>query len=160
MFQVFTISHDGRPIQTINGLKVMVDYSFSNHPPVDLLIVPGGFGTRKEVGNKKTIEWIRLTHRKTKMTMSVCTGAVLLGKAGLLDGLESVTHHQVTHLLEEVAPDTTIAMDQRWVDNGRVLTSGGISAGIDLSFHVVEKLFGPEIKSKTATYMEYGDWRT
>lgn len=159
MFQVFTLSEDGRPIQTINGLKVMVDYSFDNHPPIDLLVIPGGVGTRNEVNNEAVIRWIQKAHRNGQLTMSVCSGSVLLGKAGLLEGLEAVTHHEVFHLLEKASPRTRINRDERWIDNDRVMTSAGISAGIDLSLHVVEKLYGPDIKKKTVTYMEYGDWK-
>ncbi len=158
LFQIYTISADGRPIQTINGLRVMVDCSFDNHPPIDILVVPGGVGTRTEVKKEKVLEWIRKTHQSTRITMSVCTGAILLGKLGLLDGLESTTHHEVFDLLENVAPRTIIAPEKRWHDHDRVMTSGGISAGIDLSLHVVEKLFGKEAKYRTMAYMEYGEW--
>jgi transcriptional regulator GlxA family with amidase domain len=158
LFQIYTISADGRPIQTINGLRVMVDCSFDNHPPLDILVVPGGVGTRSEVKNEKVLEWIGKTHQSTKITMSVCTGAVLLGKLGLLDGLESTTHHEVFDLLEDVAPRTIITPEKRWHDHDRVMTSGGISAGIDLSLHVVEKLFGAVAKQRTMAYMEYGEW--
>lgn len=159
MFQVFTISQDGRPIQTINGLRVMVDYSFDNHPPIDLLIVPGGVGTRKEAKNTKVLSWIREVHRNDQITMSVCTGAILLGKIGLLDDLEATTHHEVFDLLEAAAPRSIIKPDKRWIDNDRVMTSGGISAGIDLSLHVVQKLYGEEVRKQTAAYMEYGEWK-
>ncbi len=159
MFQVFTLSEDGRPIQTINGLKVMVDYSFDNHPPIDLLVVPGGVGTRNEINNEKVIQWIQKVYRNTDITMSVCSGSILLGKAGLLEDVEAVTHHEVLHLLEKASPRTLINREKRWIDNGRVMTSAGISAGIDLSLHVVEKIYGANIKKKTVTYMEYGDWR-
>ncbi len=159
MFQVFTLSEDGRPIQTINGLKAMVDYSFDNHPPIDLLVIPGGVGTRKEVNNDKVIQWIKQVHKNGHITMSVCSGSILLGKAGLLEDLEAVTHHEVFHLLEKASPRTRINRDKRWIDNDRVMTSAGISAGIDLSLHVVEKLYGADIKKKTVTYMEYGDWK-
>ncbi|MDW7670399.1 MAG: DJ-1/PfpI family protein [Bacillota bacterium] len=159
MFQVFTISRDGRPVQTISGLKVIVDYSFDNHPPIDLLVIPGGVGTRSEVKKEMVIDWIKRMHRQNQITMSVCSGSILLGKAGLLDDMESVTHHEVFELLEKAAPRTIINPDERWIDNDRVMTSAGISAGIDLSLHLVEKLYGSEVKKRTVIYMEYGDWK-
>ena len=87
--------------------------------------------------------------------LSVCTGALLLAKAGLLDGLEATTHRGAIDLLREVAPRTTIHADRRFVDNGRIICSAGIAAGIDMSLHVVERLLGAEIATKTAQHMEY-----
>lgn len=158
LFQVFTITQDGSSIKSVNGLKVIPDYSFSNHPPIDLLIIPGGVGTRNEMEKEPVLNWIRQNHESAEITLSVCSGAILLGKLGLLDHLESVTHHEVISHLREIAPETLINPEKRFIDNGRIMTSAGISAGIDLSLHVVEKLYGVEIRNKTVTYMEYGDW--
>jgi len=160
LFQVLTISRDGRPIQTIHGLQVMVDYSFDNHPPIDILVIPGGVGTRSEIKKEQVLQWIAQVHHQAKVTMTVCSGAVLLGKLGILDGLEATTHHEVLDLLQQIAPRALIQPEKRWTDNGRVMTSGGIAAGIDLSLHLVSKLYGQEVMRKTMTYMEYGDWRT
>ena len=91
--------------------------------------------------------------------MSVCSGARVPGILGLLDGLESITHHEVFEDLRRLAPLTIINKEKRFIDNGRIMTSGGISAGIDLSLHIVEKLCGAEIVNKTIRYMEYGEWR-
>ncbi|MEN1759012.1 DJ-1/PfpI family protein [Anoxynatronum sibiricum] len=160
LFQVLTVSQDGRPIQTIHGLRIMADYSFDNHPPIDILVIPGGVGTRSEMKKEKVLQWISRVHHQAKITMTVCTGAVLLGKLGLLDGLEATTHHEVLDLLQQTAPRALVMPEKRWTDNGRIMTSGGIAAGIDLSLHLVSKLYGREIMKKTMAYMEYGDWRT
>ena len=121
----------------------------------DLLLVPGGQGTRKEMHNLVLIEWIRQKSEKSELVLSVCTGALLLAKAGLLDGLEATTHHGAIDLLRQVAPKTTVHADRRFVDNGRVVCSAGIAAGIDMSLHVVARLLGSEVAEKTARQMEY-----
>ena len=160
LMNVFTVSEEGTRIRTVNKLMVLPDYSFENHPSIDILVIPGGVGTKAEINNSLTLSWIKKASLTSKITMSVCSGARILGKLGLLDNLESITHHEVIEDLSSIAPNTKIASGKRYVDNGSIMTSGGISAGIDLSLHVVEKLFGKEISYKTAAYMEYGEWKT
>ena len=160
LFNVFTISVDGREIKTINGLKVNPDYGFDNHPPVDILVVPGGVGTRAEINHAEVLAWMDKISKNTQIVMSVCSGTRFLAKLGLLDHKESTTHHQIFASLKELAPLTKINPDKRFVDNGNVMTAGGISAGIDLSLHVVEKLHGKDVVNRTIKYMEYGDWKT
>lgn len=92
--------------------------------------------------------------------MTVCSGARILGILGLLDSLETTTHHEVFEHLKEIAPKAIINKNKRFIDNGKIMTSGGISAGIDLSLHIVKKLYGEEIANKTIRYLEYGDWRS
>ncbi len=89
----------------------------------------------------------------------MCTGARILGRLGFLDGIESVTHHEAIQELKEIAPAAIIDPGKRFIDAGKIMTSGGISAGIDLSLHVVEKKFGSEVRERTVEYMEYGSWR-
>jgi transcriptional regulator GlxA family with amidase domain len=158
LFTTFTITPYGDEIKTVNGLKVIPDYSFDNHPAMDILIIPGGVGTKEAMNKPAVLEWLQRNYETAKITFSVCSGARLLGKLGLLDNLESITHHEVIPHLQEIAPQTIINRAQRFVDNGKVMTSAGISAGIDLSLYVVEKLCGIEVKNKTMVYMEYGDW--
>lgn len=160
LFKVFTLSRDGLVIKSVNGLKVVPDYSFDNHPPIDILIIPGGVGTKVEMEKEEVIKWLQDNHQTTKVTMSVCSGARILGRAGLLDGIECTTHHEVIEHLRHIAPLAKINPDCRFTDNGKTCTSAGISAGIDLSLHLVEKLSEAGIAQKTKTYMEYGDWRT
>ena len=121
----------------------------------DLLLVPGGQGTRKEMHNPALIEWIKQASTKAELVLSVCTGALLLAKAGLLDGLEATTHHGATDLLRQVAPKTTVHADRRFIDDGQVVCSAGIAAGIDKSLYVVARLLGWEVAEKTARQMEY-----
>lgn len=157
-FNVFTVAEKAGPIVARNGLSVNPHYRLSDCPHADLLLVPGGQGTRREMHNQVLIDWIGQAAGKAELVMSVCTGALLLGKAGLLDGLEATTHHGSFDLLRQVAPQTTVHEDRRFVDNGRVICSAGIAAGIDMSLHVVGRLLGKEVAHKTARQMEYS-WK-
>lgn len=159
-FKVFTISSDGTEIKSVNGLRAVPDFSFDNHPPIDILVIPGGVGTRSEIKKQEVLDWIKKTCERSKITMSVCSGARLLGVLGFLDYLEATTHHEVTKHLSEIAPNTIINQNKRYIDNGKIMTAGGISAGIDLSLHIVNKLLGETTVNKTIRYMEYGDWRS
>jgi transcriptional regulator GlxA family with amidase domain len=156
-FHVYTVAEIAAPIRTINGLSVNPTFELSMCPPPDILIVPGGQGTRKQIHNAALLDWISDQAKQVELLISVCTGALLLGKAGLLDGLSATTHHSAIALLKEIAPKTTVHENKRIVDNGKIVLSAGISAGIDLSLHVVRRLLGPELAADTAAYMEY-DW--
>lgn len=158
LFRVFTISRDGAAVQTVNGLRVIPDYGFKNRPAIDILIIPGGAGTKAELEKAPVLEWLRETYETSIVTASVCSGARLLGKLGLLDDLKSVTHHEVISDLQALAPKTIVEPQQRFIDSGKVMTSAGITAGIDLSLHVVERFYGETVKHKTTVYLEYGNW--
>jgi transcriptional regulator GlxA family with amidase domain len=108
--------------------------------------------------NTTLIDWIKSSSREAELVLSVCTGAFLLAKAGLFEALAATTHHGAIELLKEVAPHTVIEEDKRIIDNGRIIVSAGISAGIDMSLYVISKLLGEEQALKTAQYMEY-DWK-
>ena len=153
-FNVFTVAGKS-PVLAKSGLSVNPQYRLVDCPRPDILLVPGGQGTRCEMHNAGLIEWIKQRAAAAELVLSVCTGALLLAKAGLLDGLEATTHHGALELLREVAPRTTVHADRRYVDNGRVICSAGIAAGIDMSLYVVGKLLGSEIARQTAAYMEY-----
>ncbi|CQR74954.1 Isonitrile hydratase [Sporomusa ovata DSM 2662] len=159
-FKVFTISSDGYEIKSVNGLRVVPDFSFANHPPIDILVIPGGVGTRAEINKREVLDWINKTSKNSQITMSVCSGARILGILGFLDHLESTTHHEVVEHLKEIAPNTIISQGKRFIDNKNIMTAGGISAGIDLSLHIVKKIQGEAIVNKTIRYMEYGDWQS
>ncbi|NLI96967.1 MAG: DJ-1/PfpI family protein [Synergistaceae bacterium] len=159
LFRVFSVSEDGETIRTGNGLKVVPDFAFDNHPEIDILIIPGGVGTKKEMDKSAIVEWVRWNQDRAKMTVSVCSGARILARMGLLDGLEITTHHEVFDEVRRIAPSVRLNPTARFIDNGRILTAGGISAGIDASLHIIRKLHGEEIADRTARYMEYGDWR-
>lgn len=159
LFQVFTITEEGNSIRTVNGLQVVPAYSFCNHPAIDILIVPGGAGTKREMDKPGVLAWLKEQCQTAQQVMSVCSGTRLLGKLGLLDNLEIITHHEVIPEMRDIAPEAIIKEEARFTDNGQVLTSAGISAGIELALYVVGKIYGAKIADKTAVYMEYGDWR-
>jgi transcriptional regulator GlxA family with amidase domain len=155
-FNVFTVA-ESRPITARNGLSVNPTYLLEEAPSMDILVIPGGHGTRPLLENARLLDWIKSRHSGTELTVSVCTGSLLLAKAGLLEGLEATTHHATFDLLGQLAPNTRVRRDLRVVDNGKIIASGGISAGIDMAFHVVSRLMGDDVAVQTATYMEY-DW--
>lgn len=159
LFNVFTITEDGAGIRSVNGLRVMPDYDFENHPQIDVLVVPGGNGTKIEMTKDTVLQWLKEQYTHSQITMSVCSGTRLLGKIGLLDNLKITTHHEVIADMKLIVPSAMIEENVKFVDNGKILTSAGISAGIELSLYVVAKLFGKEVANKAAVYMEYGDWK-
>jgi transcriptional regulator GlxA family with amidase domain len=154
-FHVFTVAQRPGPILARNRLSVNPHHVIADCPKVDILLVPGGMGTRQEMNNEPLLDWIRKIAEKAELVLSVCTGSLLLARAGLLDGLEATTHHMAMDIFREVAPRTKIHTDRRFVDNGRIICSAGIAAGIDMSLHVVGRLLGDEVATKTARYMEY-----
>jgi transcriptional regulator GlxA family with amidase domain len=155
-FTVFTVAREAGSIRARAGLVVMPDHTFANHPPIDLLIVPGGVVTA-EVKTPAVAEWIKRTAGTAKLTASVCTGAFLLAQAGLLEGKKAATHWSDMSELREMYPSLTVLDQTRWVDEGSIVTSAGISAGIDMSLHLVERLAGRELALNTARRMEF-DW--
>ncbi|MEG4271712.1 MULTISPECIES: DJ-1/PfpI family protein [unclassified Microcoleus] len=159
-FAVSTVAEHPGAVNARNGLSVNPDCTISDCPPPDILIVPGGQGTRKSIDNSAIINWIKDCAPTAELVLSVCTGSLLLAKAGLLEGLAATTHHRALDLLKKLAPNTTIIENQRFVDNGKIITSGGIAAGIDMSLHVVGKLLGTAQAEQTAEHMEYkiGNW--
>lgn len=154
LFKVFTISETGQAIRSVHGMKVLPDYAISNSPTIDILLIPGGDGTKKVIANSLLMEWILATCQKSEITFSVCSGARVLAKLGLLDNMEFTTHHLVIDDVLSLTSGGRINTEKRFVDNGRLMTSAGISAGIDLALHIVEKLCGPLVKENTRSYME------
>ncbi|MCM3363840.1 DJ-1/PfpI family protein [Niallia sp. Sow4_A1] len=156
LFHVHTISEKGGTIIARNGLKIEADFSFENHPDLDILILPGGYGAEEiEMHNPVVINWIKEQARQVEYMTSVCTGAFLLAKAGLLDDLRATTHWMDIDRLEREFQKVQLVRNVKFVDEGTILTSGGISAGINMSFHLVEKLCGKEVGRETAKRMEY-----
>jgi transcriptional regulator GlxA family with amidase domain len=154
-FNVLTVAEKSKAVITRGGMSVNPHSSIADLPRPEMFLIPGGQGTRSQMHNLALIDWIKNASETAEMILSVCTGALLLGKAGLLDGLETTTHHSAFDLLRQTAPKATCRTDQRYVDNGRVICSAGIAAGIDMSLYVVERLLGQEVAAQTARQMEY-----
>ena len=156
LFNVFTVGRTGAPVRARAGLNVHPDYRFQDHPPIDVLIVPGGVVTT-ELATPEVTEWIVARFPDTTITASVCTGAFLLAQAGLLAGKSATTHWEDIDDLKSMFPGLAVRGGLRWVDEGRIVTSAGISAGIDMSLHLVERLASRELAERTARQMEF-DW--
>ena len=156
LFEVFTIGEKTELIRAVNGLQIIPDYSFEDCPLIDILVVPGGFGARKiEICNKAVIEWIGKQSEKTTIVASVCTGAFLLAEAGLLNNKRVTTHWKHTKELGTTYPLLHVEENVKYIDEGCIITSAGISAGINMSFYIISKLFGTIISQETAKNMEY-----
>jgi transcriptional regulator GlxA family with amidase domain len=154
-FRILLVSEKLCPVLAIGGLRFTPDVTIDNCPELDLLIVPGGWGTRTEVKNVNLLKWIANRASKNMLTASVCTGSSLLGKAGLLDGREATTHWRAFDFLSQSAPNAHIREDVRFTLADSIFTSAGISAGIDMALLIVSHFFGSKIGQATARQMEY-----
>ncbi len=159
---VFTVAEAPSSVRAVHGLKIVPDFTLERCPQPDVLVVPGGIGTRALLSKPALLEWVRTRSRHASVTLSVCTGALVLGKAGLLSGLCVTTHADGVAELSALVPDATIDASRRFHDNphpagnGRIVTSAGISAGLDASLYVVSSLLGYDAAEATARYLEYG----
>jgi len=152
-FVVFTVAASRAPINATAGLQVLPRYAFADAPPIDILVVPGGFGTRALLADAGALDWIRNAAKGARLVTSVCTGSLLLAKAGLLADRRATTHWGALDLLESLG-GVRVDREKRVVDDG-VVTSAGVASGIDMAFYVVETLFGREVAQETAHYIEY-----
>lgn len=155
LFDIEVVSPTGGIITAKNGLSVNADGAILDVESVDILIVPGGAGIRMLLDRSDVKDWIRRIAEGADMVLSVCTGSMLLAEAGLLRNLQATTHHSVLDEFAAMAPDTEVARDVRFIDNGKVVTAAGISAGIDMSLYVIERILGRDAADRTAAYMEY-----
>jgi transcriptional regulator GlxA family with amidase domain len=155
-FEVFTVALEAEVVVARNGLRVLPHVRAAEMGRADILIVPGGFGSRREMRDENTLAFVRRASASAQVTLSVCTGALILGAAGLLRGLAATTHFAALDELRELDCGEVRA-HARVVDNGRILTSAGISAGIDGALHLVSRRMGAASAEATANYMQY-DW--
>ena len=153
-FNPFTVSIDTKPLTATGGLKIIADYTFNNFPKIDILIIPGGFGTRTLLNNESLLKWIKAVSDKANITASVCTGSLLLAKAGLLDGKRATTHWGAIEALKSISKDIQVITERRVV-NDEIITSAGVSSGIDMAFMIVENLYGEQVASDTSKYIEF-----
>jgi transcriptional regulator GlxA family with amidase domain len=148
-FQLYTVSEKTEPIESSGGMKIVPDYTFENAPAPKVVVIPA------QAGSKALHEWLRKIVDSTDVTMSVCTGAFQLGRAGLLAGKEATTHHEFFDQFAKAFPDVKLKRGLRFVEGGKISTAGGLTSGIDLALRVVERYFGRETAERTAFYMEY-----
>ena len=166
-FNVYTVA-EKQSISARNNLLITPNYLLHNCPPPDIVVIPGGggmhpdgtpFGSRKEMQNEIVLKWVRQKNNTAELMLSVCTGSLILAKAGLLEGLSATTHWKALDAMRAAAPNTALYPEKRWVDNGRVILSAGVSAGIDMSLYVISKLLGEAAATETAQYIQYDYWK-
>jgi transcriptional regulator GlxA family with amidase domain len=165
-YEVFTVSEQST-VSARNNLIITPTYTFANCPTPDIFLIPGGggydaegkpFGSRKEMDNPVMRKWILEHFDQAELVLSVCTGALILAKAGLLENQEATTHFMAVEALQKMAPTTKVSGEKRWVDNGKIVLSAGVSAGIDMSYYMVSRLQGAEVANEAAKYMQYDYW--
>ena len=156
-YKVTTVSEDGKPLSTNMKMKVVPDYSFKNAPQFDIVLIPGG-DHHKAMHNKATLGWIKAQSTAAQTILSVCTGAYILAETGLLDNLSATTFYPALRNFKKDYPRITTITNQRFVDNGKIITAAGLSSGIDAALHVVAKHHGIERAKSIAMKVEY-DWQ-
>jgi len=148
-FSLFTVAETTDPIRASAGMKIIPDYTFETAPAPKIVVIPA------QRGNPALHKYLQKVYEQTDVTMSVCTGAFQLGRAGLLAGKEATTHHDFFDRFEQMFPDVKLKRGLRFVEGPKISTAGGLTSGIDLALRVVERYFGRKIAEQTATYMEY-----
>ncbi len=154
-FEVILVAETLDAVTTAGGMRVQPMVSFQTCPELDILLVPGGQGTRREMHNPAMLDFVRARAARCALVASVCTGALVLGTAGLLDGLRATTHRQALDLLRQTCPGVRVDPEAQVVDAGRIMTSAGIAAGIDLALKIVQRSQGEAVARATARHMEY-----
>jgi len=155
-FELFTVAETTKPIRATGGLRIIPDHDFASAPVPRVIVVPAQ--SRPTEAMK---QWLLKTYAQTDVTMSVCTGAFVLASTGMLAGQAATTHHDFYDKFAEQFPDVQLRRGVRFVENGKISTAGGLTSGIDLALHVVERYYGPEVAQQTASFMEHESkrWR-
>ncbi|HYC01892.1 MAG TPA: DJ-1/PfpI family protein [Azospirillaceae bacterium] len=155
-FRLYTVGPDRDPVRMTGGLTVLPRHTIGDAPPPHLIVVPA------QTATDAARDWLKAASAEADVTLSICTGAFQLARAGLLDGLRATTHHQFWDSFARQFPGVDLHRGLRFIDNGRIATAGGLTSGIDLALHIVQRYYGPEVAAATAAYMEYAGegWRT
>jgi transcriptional regulator GlxA family with amidase domain len=153
--RVFTLAREEGPVTCAKGLRVLPDETWGTAPPLDVLVYPGGRGTRAQLGDEEVRAWLRGVADSGALMTSVCTGSLVLADAGLLDGRPATTHWGSLELLPTLGRDLEVRPDDRFVDSGDVVTAAGVSAGIDMALHLVARLHSPERAREVRRYIQY-----
>lgn len=152
---VYTVARTEGPVRCAKGVRVLPDHSLDEAPAPDVLLVPGGQGTRPQIGDEAIREWLRGAASSGVLMTSVCTGSLLLADAGLLDGRPATTHWASLDRLGELGEGVDVRADDRFVDSGEVITAAGVSAGIDMALHLVARLASEETARQVRRYIQY-----
>lgn len=153
--RVFTVSREAGPVRCAGGLRVLADHTWLDAPPLDVLVYPGGQGAGRELGDAEVLAWLRLVAGSARLVTSVCTGSLVLAAAGLLDGRPATTHWASLQHLSALGRDVEVRPDDRFVDDGNLITAAGVSAGIDMALHLVARLASPERAGQVARALQY-----
>ena len=154
-FNVFLVAEKKETITTVGGMKVVPEHNLETCPKLDVLVVPGGIGARQQMTNLCLLQWIQARSAEAELTTSVCTGSLILASAGLLAEKRATTHWSVLDDMQQRFPAVKVLRDQHVVEEGNILTSASISAGIDMALLVVKRYFGEAVARATARRMEY-----
>ena len=157
VFEIFTVAPASGPVRSRQGQRVVAEYDLHSCPEPEALLVPGGWGTRELVDDEHFIEWLGARGREASLTMSVCTGAALIARAGLLDGKRATTNKLAFDWVRSHGPEVEWQTHARWIDEGEVVTSAGVSAGIDMALSVIARLVGEDRARLLADLAEY-EW--
>lgn len=157
LLEVKVVGKTIKPVIAKNGLKVLPDLVYTQLDQIDILIIPGGDGSKDVLKDQEMMDWLGEVIPTTQVTFSVCSGARILAKLGLLDGKAFTTHHEVFEDVLALTQKGIAKRDSRFVDLGQIMTAAGVSSGVDLSLHVVGRIFGHEVRSKTAKYIEWSE---
>jgi transcriptional regulator GlxA family with amidase domain len=156
-FCLAMVAQEPGPITSAQGPAAVAEYGFGDCPHLDIILVPGGIGTRREVGNAAFISWLQARAREAELVTSVCTGAGLLARAGILDGCRATSNKRSLDWVMSQGPQVIWVPQARWVEDGKYFTSSGVSAGIDMALAIIARICGKEVAEKAATAMEY-EW--
>jgi transcriptional regulator GlxA family with amidase domain len=154
-WRVVTLSADGAPVQAAKGLVLTPHHSFADAPPLAIVLHPGGQGTRPQLEDDEHLAWVRAQAASAELMTSVCTGSLVYAKAGLLAGRPATTHWASLDLLAELDPSIEVRPEERYVDSGEVITSAGVSAGIDMALYLVVRLAGADRAREVKRYIQY-----
>ena len=154
-WQPLLIAENGGVVECAHHLKVTTDHSFDDAPPLDVILVPGGMGTREEIDNPRMIEFVRERGAAATWVTSVCTGAMVLHRAGFLAGRRATTHWGAIAELRAMGGDVQVVDDERWVRDGNVITAAGVSAGIDMTLYLISLLKNEQAAANVQKFMEY-----
>ncbi len=157
MVNVVTVAREAGPVRSAQGTRVIADHGLADCPTLDLVLVPGGMGTREAIRDTALLDWLRARVATAEVAMTVCTGTELFAEAGLLDGKRATTNKMLFTRLEAEWPKVRWVREARWVEEGKLVTSSGVSAGIDMALAVIAKLIGPQASDALATGTEY-EW--
>lgn len=155
-FRVITLSGDGGRVTTHNGLTVLADADIAEHPPLDVLVLPGGEGSRLASEDPQLLEWIRRVHLSTECTVTVCSGVRFALRSGWLKGVQYCTHASVYDEIQATEPEAIPCRGRRFAHQGKLFTAAGVAAGLDVSVHVVGVLVSKAAARRTADYLELG----